>query len=271
MTRQTLGIIGCGNMGGAIAHGILRNAALAARFSVAGHDLNETLRPALEQAGGAWKENPVALARDSALVLLAVKPYQVVSVIERIRPALSADKILLSIAAGQPLSALRAALDGVCPAVQVMPNTPALIGEGVFALCMDDPALTPESKAEIQELFAALGTVFTLPENKMNAFTAVAGCGPAYVYQMMDAIMEAAVTLGFTRKEASDMVCALFKGSARMVAESGQLPAVLHANVTSPAGMTIIGTNHMARTAVRGNIIDAVLAAAARGKEMEKE
>ncbi len=271
MTHHTLGIIGCGNMGGAIAHGVLRSPALSGRFAVAGHDLNESLRPELEKAGGVWKENPVALARDSSLVLLAVKPYQLLSMIERIRPALGPGKTLLSIAAGQPLSALRAALAESCPAVQVMPNTPALIGKGLFALCLDDPALSPESKNDIRELFTALGTVFILPEAKMNAFSAVAGCGPAYVYHMMDAVMEAAVTLGFTRQEATAMVCALFTGAAGMVETSGQAPAALHANVTSPAGMTIAGTNHLARTAVRGHIIDAILAADARGKAMEKE
>ncbi len=271
MTRHALGIIGCGNMGGAIAHGILRNPGLAGRFTVTGHDLNESLRPALEEAGGAWNADPAALAGASDFVLLAVKPYQVAALIGRIRSALDAGKTLLSIAAGQPLTALRSALAGVCPAVQIMPNTPALVGEGLFALCLDDPALPDERKSLITDLFTSLGTVFVLPESKMNAFSAVAGCGPAYVYHMMDAVMEAAVTLGFTRKEATDMVCGLFRGSARMVAETGQHPAVLHAGVTSPGGMTIVGTNHLARAAVRGHIIDAILAADARGKAMEKE
>ncbi len=105
----------------------------------------------------------------------------------------------------------------------------------------------------------------------MNALMAVTGAGPAYVYDMMDAVMEAAVTLGFPRKDAHDMVAALFRGSARMVENTGLHPAELHSRVTSPNGATIAGTNHLARTGVRGHIIDAVLAAAARGKAMERE
>ena len=281
MASLSLGIIGCGSMGSAIALGTLKaslsaqcaveNSSSTHTFTVGVYDLAETARPAIEQAGGTWWKSPTELTAACDIVLLAVKPYQVKAVIQEIRPVLTTGKTLLSIAAGQPLSALRQALGGTCPAVQIMPNTPAMIGEGAFALCLDDPSLPDDRKNAVCSLFAALGTVFIMPEHKMNAFSAVAGCGPAYVYAMMDAIIEAAVTLGFTRDEATRMTACLFKGSARMVEETGLAPGVLHGQVTSPGGMTIVGTNHLARTAVRGHIIDAVLAANARGKEMEKE
>lgn len=271
MATTTLGIIGCGNMGGAIAHGVLSSAKLRKAFSVAAYDVFDAPRKKLEKAGGAWFSDPPSLAASSDIVLLAVKPHQVTDLIKAIRPALTRKKTLVSIAAGRPLSALRAALDGKCAAVQAMPNTPALAGDGVFGLCFDDPALPAERKEILQALFAGLGTVFVLAENKMNALMALTGAGPAYVLDMMDAVMEAGVTLGFTRQEANDMVVALFRGTARMVEETGLHPAVLHSQVTSPKGTTIAGTNHLARTAVRGHIIDAVLAAAARGKEMEGE
>ena len=271
MTHLTLGFVGCGNMGGAIAHGILASTALRKTLNVGAYDITDAGRAALEQAGGRWWSSPLSLAEASDIILLAVKPYQVQEVIKTILPTLSREKTLLSIAAGQPLCALRTGLGGVCAAVQIMPNTPALIGEGVFGLCLDDPALTPERKKLVQQIFEELGTVFVLPEDRMNALMAVTGAGPAYVYDMMDAVMEAAVTLGLTRQDATAMVAALFRGSARMVEETGLHPAVLHSQVTSPKGSTIVGTNHLARTGVRGHIIDAVLATAARGKEMEKE
>lgn len=271
MATLTLGIIGCGNMGGAIAHGVLKSSVLHARVAVGATDVTDAGRQPLEQAGGRWFSGPEALAASCDLIVLAVKPYQIQDIIASIRPSLSPGKTLISIAAGQPLAALIAGLDGACAAVQAMPNTPALVGDGVFGLCFDDPVLGGEHKAIIQEIFKELGTVFILPENKMNALMAVTGCGPAYVFTMMDAMMEAAVTLGFARKDATEMVTALFRGSARMVAETGLHPAVLHSQVTSPKGSTIAGTNHLARTAVRGHIIDAVLAADARGKEMERE
>lgn len=271
MTTLTLGIIGCGNMGSAIAHGVLASPALREFLEVGATDVTESAREELERAGGHWFTDASALAAESDVVLLAVKPNLVRDIITGIRPALNTRKTLVSIAAGQPLTALRAALNGVCAAVQAMPNTPTLVGDGVFGLCFDDPALIPERKDLIHKMFAELGTVFTLPENMMNALMAVTGCGPAYVFAMMDAIMEAAATLGFSRKDATEMVTALFRGSAKMVEDTGLHPGVLHSQVASPKGSTIAGTNHLSRTAVRGHIIDAVLAAAARGKEMEKE
>ncbi|CAK7059442.1 MAG: Pyrroline-5-carboxylate reductase [Desulfovibrio sp.] len=265
-----LGFIGFGNMGGAIAAGVSASS-LASSYTIAAYDITDAAREKTEHLGGAWFEDPAALAKECEYIILAVKPYQIQDVIKTILPALNNGKTVISIAAGQPLSALRAALRGVCPAVQVMPNTPALVGEGVFGLCFDDPDLTQECRDGVHRLFRELGTVFILPESKMNALMAVTGCGPAFVYDMMDAIMEAAVTLGFTREEATDMTAALFKGSARMVQETKTHPAVLHSQVTSPKGSTIAGTNHLARTAVRGNIIDAVLVAYHRGKDMEQE
>ena len=271
MTKLVLGIIGCGNMGNAIAHGVLASQSLKKTFDILAYDIIDVAREKLEQAGGRWHSTPSTLAAAADLILLAVKPYQIRDLIQSIRPSLTKDKILLSIAAGQPLSTLRNALDGACPAVQVMPNTPVLVGDGVFGLCFDDPDLPAERKVAIQQLFETMGTVFVLPEDKMNALMAVTGSGPAFVYNLMDAVMEAAVTLGFTRQQASDMVTALFRGSARMVGETGLHPAVLHSQVTSPKGTTIAGTNHLARTGVRGHIIDAILAVHTRGKEMEKE
>ena len=271
MAHLSLGFIGCGNMGGAIAHGILTSETLHGAIRVSVCDITDNARAKLEQAGGRWYTDPVSLAKDSDIILLAVKPYQIQDTIKTILPALAQDKTLLSIAAGQPLSALRAGLNGVCAAVQIMPNTPALIGEGVFGLCFDDPTLRPEHTAIIRKIFEDLGMVFVLPEDKMNALMAVTGAGPAYVYDMMDAVMEAGVTLGLTRQDATAMVAALFRGSALMVEKTGLHPAVLHSQVTSPKGSTIAGTNHLARTGVRGHIIDAVLATATRGKEMEKE
>lgn len=271
MAQYTLGFIGFGNMGGAIAYGVMAAPALKDMFSIAAYDITDAPREKLEKAGGRWYGDPASLATASDLILLAVKPYQVQDVIRAIRPSLSPGKLLLSIAAGQPLSRLRKGIEGACPAVQIMPNTPALVNDGVFGLCFDDPALSEAHKDLVRKLFSELGTVLILPEGKMNSLSAVTGCGPAYVYLMMDAVMEAAVTLGFTRKDATDMVVSLFRGSARMVEETGLHPAVLHSQVTSPGGQTIAGTNYLSRAAVRGHIIDAVLTADARGREMEKE
>ncbi len=271
MKKHAIGFVGFGNMGSAIAYGILNSPVLKDIFAVTAYDIVDVARGKLEAAGGTWSSDPVALAAASDFLLLAVKPDQIHALIRSILPSLAPGTTIISIAAGQPLSALRKSLDGKCAVVQAMPNTPAMIGDGVFGLCLDDPDLSDEQKEIVLHLFKQLGTVFVLKEEKLNALMAVTGAGPAYVFDMMDAMMEAAVTLGLTRKDANDMVVALFRGSARMVEKTGLHPALLHSQVTSPNGTTIAGTNHLARTGVRGHIIDAVLAAAARGKAMENE
>lgn len=269
MEKTTIAFIGCGNMGSALARGILASTTLSERFAVLAYDLDPQKSAALSERGASVVSSPEEAAQKAELLLLAVKPYQVEGVIEQMYPYLS-HKILLSIAGGVRLSTLRTYVSDKCPCVQIMPNTPAMVGEGLFGICLDDPTLPGERKEQLLELFKGLGRVFPLPENRMNAFSAVAGCGPAYVFQLMDAIMEGAVTLGFTRREAAEMVGGLFSGSARLMLETGRHPMELHSCVTSPGGQTIAGTNHMARTAIRGHLIDAVLAAFARGKEMEE-
>jgi len=271
MSHYKIGFIGCGNMGGAIAKGILAQTALQEQFSLCVFEHNLARIAELTSAGISLCNDLGALVKDCDFILIAVKPHRVKSVIEEIKGLLTKDKTIISIAAAVGVTSLRTMLDSACPAVQIMPNTPVLTGEGVFALCLEDPLLSDIHKTAITDLFSALGVAFLVPEQKMTAFSAIAGCGPSYVFHMMDAVMEAAVTLGFTRDESTRMTTALFKGSVSLVEATGKPLGVLHAEVTSPGGMTIAGTNHLSRTAVRGHIIDAILVAHARGKEMENE
>ena len=141
-----------------------------------------------------------------------------------------------------------------------MPNTPALVGAGVFGI-QEDPALPKDVFAMILDLFGLLGSTIVLPEKKFNAFMALVGCGPAYVFHFMDALAEAGVTMGFTRQEALELVTQLVLGSAKLAVLPGSHPAILREQVCSPAGVTIAAVNHLDRTAVRGHLIDAVLAA----------
>jgi pyrroline-5-carboxylate reductase len=152
-----------------------------------------------------------------------------------------------------------------------MPNTPAMVGQGVFAVCFDDPALTPAAKDFLQGLFRSLGQVHVLGEDRFDAFTAVAGSGPAYVFYFMEAIVEAGVTLGLTRAQSTEMVKKLFSGSAALAEETSMHLSELREMVTSPAGTTIAATNVLDLGAVRGKIVEAVKAASDRSREMGKK
>ena len=151
-----------------------------------------------------------------------------------------------------------------------MPNTPALVGKGVFALCFDDK-VPAQSKEDILSFFSQLGVCLELPESRFTAFSALIGAGPAYVFGMMQGLVQAGVTLGLGRKECRDMVAALFEGSAVMAARSDTPLMELRDQVCSPGGLTIAGVNVLDRAGLSGLLVDAVLAADQRGREMEKE
>ena len=241
LTSKRIGCIGCGNMGGAILGGLAEV-------------------PGLELYG--YNRTPQRLEPLCAKGVTAV-PDIPGGVLAEALPSLKPQTVVISIAAGVTLHDLRDAVQGRCHVVRVMPNTPALVGAGVFGI-QEDPALPKDVFAMILDLFGLLGSTIVLPEKKFNAFMALVGCGPAYVFHFMDALAEAGVTMGFTRQEALELVTQLVLGSAKLAALPGSHPAILREQVCSPAGVTIAAVNHLDRTAVRGHLIDAVLAAYAK-------
>lgn len=247
-----VGFIGLGNMGAAIVRGLND-------VEVHGTDLNDLFVKALEADCGLIRaESTEELAKECDYIVLAVKPQHAQKVCESLAPAMSADKCFISIAAGLTSSKLKDWVGGKCSVVRVMPNTPALVGGGVFAVSLDDESLSDDQKAFVAEMFKGLGQVHILAEKDFDAFTAVIGSGPAYVFYFMEACVESAVTLGLPRPQATEMVKGLFSGSAKLAEESEQHLSVLREMVTSPGGTTIAALNHMDRTAIRGNIGDSI-------------
>lgn len=266
---KTIACIGCGNMGGAIMAGLADNL-VGREYAFCGYNRTAARMAPLAAKGVLLKTSAPEAARSADVLILAVKPSQVAAVLAEIRPALAADKILVSVAAGVSLKRLRELSGRECSVVRCMPNTPALVGEGVFALCFEDQNLRAESKAELLEIFGVLGLCLVLPEARFTAFSALIGAGPAYVFQMMQALVQAGVTQGFEQREARRMVTALFAGSARMAAESAAPLMQLRDEVCSPGGLTIAGVNQLDRAGLTAALVDAVLAAEARGREMEQ-
>ncbi len=261
-----IGCIGCGNMGGAIMFGLAEKP----EYLLSGFNRSrERMRPLMAK-GVKSMADMASLVRGNRVIIVAVKPAVMDSVLRQAAPYLTKDKILISVAAGISLDAVRDAVDGMCPVVRVMPNTTALVGAGVYAMCLEDPMLTEDDKKLVTSIFAAIGTPLEIPEQKFGAFTAVVGSGPAYVFKIMDAIVQSAVTLGFTRKEAKAMVDSLFAGSARMAAISEHSLSDLVDQVCSPGGITIAAVNYMDRHALRGIIVDAIMTAEARDRELSR-
>lgn len=263
-----LGCIGCGNMGGAVLQG------LAVRHSLRllGHDHTRTKVEALNPADAPgrveWRDSPEELVADANIIVLAVKPYQMADMLTLIRPRLDASKLVVSLAAAFSMDQLRRGVDFLCPVVRVMPNLPALVNKGVFALCLDDPALSEKRKKLLLDLFGLLGMAVVLPEDKLSAFSSLVGCGPAYACLFMEGMHNAAVTLGFKADMAKRLVAATVEGTARLALSSPESFADLRTRVCSPAGVTIHAVNYLERTAVRGHVSEAVLTAMRRDREM---
>ncbi len=262
--NRSVGFIGVGNMGSAIIKGLA-----AQKLKLHGFDLDSAkLKSLAKEAGLKPAASPADVVKACRYVVLAVKPQHLAGVVKDIAPKLTKKHCLLSIAAGVTQEKLRTLSGSRCPVVRIMPNTPALVGAGVFALCFDDPTLDDERRDFVRAMIAPLGQVHELPEKLFDAFTSVAGCGPAYVFYLMDAIVEAGVNLGLTRAQSTQIVKALFSGSAKLAEQSPLHLSELREMVSSPAGSTIRAIIHMERTAVRGNLIDAVSEANDRNVEL---
>ena len=270
-----IGCVGCGNMGGAILAGLARSGGHSQgqtdAYALCGYNRTASRMRPLEEAGVQVMTSPLAVAENADIIILAVKPYQMREVVGQLRPALDANKVLVSVAAGITSNSLAQWAENACPVVRCMPNTPALVGMGVFALCLEDPKLSQNCKQSLLQVFGTLGQCVELAEEKFTAFSALIGAGPAYVFAMMQGLVQAGVTLGFTHAQSRQMVTALFAGSARMAEQDASPLGQLRDNVCSPGGLTIAGVNVLDRAGLTGLLVDAVLAADARGAEMERK
>ncbi|MDR3176191.1 MAG: pyrroline-5-carboxylate reductase [Desulfovibrio sp.] len=267
--RPTLGIIGYGNMGRALALGVSGNERLNREFALAVYEKNPAAAAAAAASGIFCAQTAQDLAGDADFVLIAVKPRHVGDLLREIEPKLQKDQLLLSIAAGVSLDFLREHSKGRCPAARIMPNTPALVGRGIFGLCFG-PGVPEKKQEAVRGLLKELGLLIEVDEGRMSAMTALSGSGPGYVFHFLESLAEAGVSVGLDRADAAAIALELLRGSAEMAAQSGLHPAILREQVASPAGTTIAGINLLDRGGARGLLVDAVRAAYDRSLEMEK-
>ena len=263
----TLGFIGAGKMASALAKGFVR-AQLLAPEQIIASDLAEPALTAFAAEVGArttaWNPGVVQAAR---VLILAVKPVQVSSVLAEIRDHFTQDHLLISIAAGVPLAKLEGALGDGARVVRVMPNTPALVGASASAFALGHSA-TAADAALTQRLFSAVGLAFQVKEPLLDGVTGLSGSGPAYVYQFIEALSDGGVAAGLPRDVATQLAAQTVIGAARMVLETGLHPGALKDQVTSPGGTTILGLHALEKGAFRGTVMSAVLASADRARQL---
>jgi pyrroline-5-carboxylate reductase len=241
---KTLGVIGCGTMGEAILRGILRSGNLVPTQVFACDTRAEVVRDLAAKHGIRTGIDNLAVASASDAILVCVKPYQMAAVLDNdtMRSAL-AGKLVISIAAGVRLEKLCGFLPKSA-VIRAMPNTAALIGEGMAGLARGK-STSDAQMAFALALFSSVGKAQEVDETHMDIVTALSGSGPAFVFVMIDALADGAVKLGLRRDAAVAMAAQMVQGSARMVLQTGTHPAMLKDQVTTPGGCTAAGLSVM--------------------------
>ena len=258
-------IIGAGVMGETLLSGLVRAGRRVDQLMV-GEKRAERARELEERYGVAVVSNREAAAKADT-VALVVKPQDMGEVLEEIGPDLRAGQLLVSLAAGITTSFIEARVPDGVAVVRVMPNTPALVDEGMAAISpgshCDESHLT-----EAESLMASTGKVLRIPEKQMDAVTAISGSGPAYIFFVVESMIEAGVHLGLPRATATDLVVQTLVGSAAMLRETGSHPVVLREQVTSPGGTTASALRELEVHRVRAAFLAAMEAARNRSREL---
>ena len=254
--------IGVGNMGGALAKAACKSLG-ADKVAVSNRTYAKAEKLSGEIGCRGCCSNQEA-AREADYVFLCVKPKQIQSVIEELRPVLQG-KVLISVAAGVTLAELQQWAGEEVPVFRIMPNTPCEIGKGLTDLS-GGKTVKEDQYTAIEEILSCSGLVERMEEEMIAPYNAVAGCGPAFVYPYIEALADGGVLVGLHREEAIRYAAQMVMGAAAMVLESGQHPGKLKDAVCSPGGLTIEGVAELERHGLRAAAIDAVVAAWKKGK-----
>jgi len=262
---MTVAILGAGVMGETVVSGLVR-AGRSPGDLVLSERRPERAAELRERYGVDVLGNIEAATRADTLVLV-VKPQDMPDLLDEIAHVVRPSQLVVSLAAGITTAFIEARLPAGVPVVRVMPNTPALVDEGMAAI---SPGLHCDEAhlVEAEDLLRATGKVLRVPEKQQDAVTAISGSGPAYLFFVVEAMIEAGVHLGLPRTTATELVVQTMVGSATMLRETGEHPTVLRERVTSPGGTTAAAIRELEDHKVRAAFMTALASAAARSKEL---
>ena len=263
-----IGFIGCGNMAQAMMGGMIRNK-LCAPGDITVHDISPTAEErARTDFGVSAVETNAEVLQNCQLVVLAVKPRVYEEVLREIAPEVQEDKVILSIAPGKSLAWIEEVLGGQkLPIIRTMPNTPAMVGEGITAVCPNEQ-VRPEMLDMALEVLGCCGKTEVVPEYLLDAVVAVSGSAPAYVFLFIEAMADAAVAEGMPRNQAYSFAAQAVLGSAKMVLETGKHPGELKDMVCSPGGTTIEAVQVLEETGFRSSVMQAMRACAEKSRSI---
>jgi pyrroline-5-carboxylate reductase len=260
-----IAILGAGKMGEALISGLLR----------AGRSPTEVIavvrRPdravQLRETYGVDVVSAADAAKAADTLVITVKPQDMAVLLDEIAPHLPADRLVISVAAGIPTTVIERRLGADVPVVRVMSNTPVLVDQAMSVISAGRHA-GEQHLRRAEELLRPVGKVLRIPESQQDAATALSGSGPAYVYFLVEAMVDAGILLGIPRATAMEMVTQAVYGAATMLRETGEHPVILREAVTSPGGTTISAIRELERHSVRAAFLEAIESARDRGAEL---
>uniref|UniRef100_A0AAU3GZA5 Pyrroline-5-carboxylate reductase n=1 Tax=Streptomyces sp. NBC_01401 TaxID=2903854 RepID=A0AAU3GZA5_9ACTN len=264
---QTVAVLGTGKIGEALLSGMIRAG------WPAGDLLVTTRRPdraeKLRTRYGVEAVTNAEAAKSADILILAVKPQDMGTLLDELAPHVASDRLVISAAAGITTGFIEESLTSGTPVVRVMPNTPVLVDEGMSVISAGSHA-TAEHLDHAEAIFGSVGKTLRVPESQQDAATALSGSGPAYFYFLVEAMTDAGILLGLPRAQAHDLIVQAAIGAAVMLRDSGEHPVKLREAVTSPAGTTISAIRELENHGVRAALIAALEAARDRSRELAR-
>jgi len=264
---KTIGFIGGGNMASAMIGGILKSGLAAKEQIIATAKTTKTTDSLSERFGISASTDNTAAAKQSDILFLAVKPYLFEEIIVEIKDYVRPETLIISIAAGQPLEKIEHVFEKNIKLVRAMPNTPALVGEAMSALCSNQN-VTEDDLSDAKAIFNSFGKCEVVPESMMDTVIGVSGSSPAYVYMFIEAMADAAVADGMTRAQSYKFAAQAVLGAAKMVLETETHPGALKDAVCSPGGTTIEAVAMLEQLGLRSTVINAQRACVQKSRDM---
>jgi pyrroline-5-carboxylate reductase len=266
MIDQTIGFVGTGNMAEALLRGLLRGHATAAKIAASAPRAERT-KDLADKYGVFTSNDNLAIVERAQILVLSVKPQIMRKVLDEIAPKLKPDTLVISIAAGIPIAAIETRLPAGTRVIRTMPNTPALVDAGATAIARGAHA-TKDDLAVATKIFDSVGLTVTLDESQLDAVTGLSGSGPAYIFLILEALSDAGVKVGLSRRTAQLLAAQTVLGSAKLLIETKEHPGQLKDMVTSPGGTAIAGLHTLEAGGLRTTLMDAVEAATKRSHEL---
>jgi len=265
-TNRTIAFLGAGNMAEAMIRGLLRGSHFAPEQITASGPREERMTELRERFGiRTTTDNREAVAAD--IVVLSIKPQILSRVLAEVGGAIRPDALVISIAAGVPISAIESRLSSGARVIRAMPNTPALVDAAATAIAGGEHASESDME-DARKIFDSIGITVTLDESLLDAVTGLSGSGPAYVFLILEALSDAGVKVGLSRRTSQLLAAQTLLGSAKLLLETNEHPGKLKDMVTSPGGTAITGLHTLENGGVRTTLINAVEAATKRSKEL---